>query len=148
MSEKSIEIRETADFAPLAVLYNASGLEVKPDADAPEGTLKLWRCDSADGNLLAAATLQKYGESYVLKHLAVDAASRGLHLGERMLGIVEAEVASRGGSEMWLVGKVPEFYKKYGWTVVDPADAPAISKCQTCPQFEKECFPSIMKKEL
>lgn len=146
MAEYSIYLTE--EFAPMAALYSASGLEIKPDAPVPDDTIRLWRCDNAEtGELLAAATLQKIGPEYVFKHLAVDEAARGLRLGEKMLGIVEDEVQKLGGERMWLVGKVPEFYKKYDWVVVEPADAPAISKCQTCPQFETECWPSIMKKE-
>ncbi|MDD5824079.1 MAG: GNAT family N-acetyltransferase [Firmicutes bacterium] len=142
----NIRIEITEDFTPLAHLYNACGLEVKPDAKMPDGTLRLWRCFDANGKLLAAATLQKFEASFVLKHLAVDEAARGLGIGAHMLKIVEETAASLGAKELWLVGKVPEFYKKYNWEVVAPKDAPPISNCQTCPQFNTNCWPSIMRK--
>ena len=51
-----------------------------------------------------------------------------------------------GGTEIWLVGKVPEYYEQFGWVRIAREDAPAISKCLTCDQFNVDCFPSIMKK--
>lgn len=143
-------IEPTRDFYPLSLLYQASGLEVKPSRQAPAGTLALWQCqEAATGRLLGAATLQtRGGGHFVLAHLAVSEDLRGQGLGARLLEVAEQAAKARGAQTLWLVGKVPEFYQKFHWQTVPRQDAPPISKCLTCPQFEVDCFPSILKKDL
>ena len=144
-----VQIVETTDFSPLAALYHASGLEVTPTDSAPEGTFKLWRCeDSETGALLAGATLQRTAGCFILKHLAVTEKLRGTGLGETLLDMVEREARNRGADEMWLVGKVPSFYLRYGWEKVSREDAPFPSKCLVCRQYGVDCFPSVMRKRL
>ncbi|MDY3013601.1 MAG: GNAT family N-acetyltransferase [Evtepia sp.] len=142
-------IKETQDFHPLSILYQESGLEVKPSQEPPAGTEKLWRCEeNGTGDLLAAATLQKRSGYFVLAHLAVCEPWRGRGLGKILLALAEEEAKARGAQEIWLVGKVPEFYAQYQWETVPREEAPAISRCLTCDQFQASCFPSIMKKRL
>ena len=143
------EIKETQSFYPLSLLYQDSGLEVKPSREAPAGTEKLWRCEEkGTGKLVAAATLQKRKGYFVLAHLAVCEDWRGKGLGKLLLTVVEEEAKARGAQEIWLVGKVPDFYAQYQWQTVPREAAPDISRCLTCEQFEVSCFPSIMKKHL
>ena len=143
-------VQETQDFYPLSQLYHASGLEVQPSHDAPPGTLAMLRCeDPATGELLAAATLQRRAENYVvLAHLAVIPRLRGTGLGTRLLALAEDRARRLGAREIWLVGKVPDFYARYQWQTVRREDAPPISRCLTCAQFQVDCFPSIMRKTL
>lgn len=140
--------KETSDYYPLSVLFHDSGLEVEIGETVPDGTLMMWRCEDDNGHLAAAAVLAERDGVYVLADIAVDADLRGQGIGEGLLGIVEHCAAAMGADELWLVGKVPEFYLKYAWTKVERASAPNISKCLTCGQFGKSCFPSIMKKKL
>ncbi len=144
-------IRETDDYARLSAFYKDNGLEIDVRETAPEGTLKNWKYEDEDTKeLLAAATLQKRRDCYVLGDLAVTERLRGTGMGKELLQIAEEEVKSLGIKEMWLVGKVPHFYKKFGWTEVEPEVAakvaPDISRCQSCEDFGATCFPSIMKK--
>lgn len=143
-------VRETQDFYPLSQLYHESGLEVKPSHEAPPGTLAMLRCEDPDtGELLAAATLQTRAENYfVLAHLAVVPRLRGTGLGAHLLALAEERARQLGAQEIWLVGKVPAFYAKYRWQTVRREDAPPISRCLTCEQFQVDCFPSIMRKTL
>ncbi len=145
----SYAITRTEDFYPLSLLYRSSGLEVTPATVSPPGTVALWRCDDpAQHRLLAAATLQRRAGHVVLAHLAVTASCRGTGLGSRLLAEVEAEAARLGVQTCWLVGKVPGFYQRVGWEVVPPEQAPPISRCLSCLQFQVDCFPSVMRKTL
>ena len=65
-----------------------------------------------------------------------------------MLAVAEAQAVRLGAKELWLVGKVPDFYRQFHWVEVPREDAPPISKCLTCNQFQVDCFPSIMRKVL
>lgn len=140
-------IQETQEFGPLSVFYRDNGLEIEISDRAPEGTIKSWKCeDEESGTLLAAATLQLRDECYVLSDLAVKEELRGTGLGKRLLELAEGEARALGAEEIWLVGKVPAFYRRFAWKEVPRETAPDISRCQTCDSFGKTCFPSIMKK--
>ena len=142
-------IRETQDFYPLSLLSQESGLEVTPGHTPPQGTLSMLRCeDSETGELVAAATLQHRAGHFVLAHLAVVSHLQGGGLGSQLLASAEHHAKQLGARELWLVGKVPGFYARYQWHTVPREMAPPISRCLTCSQFQVDCFPSIMKKEL
>ena len=142
-------IRETQDFYPLSLLYQESGLEVTPGHTPPQGTLSMLRCEGSEtGELVAAATLQHRAGHFVLAHLAVVSHLQGGGLGSQLLASAEHHAKQLGARELWLVGKVPGFYARYQWHTVPREMAPPISRCLTCSQFQVDCFPSIMKKEL
>lgn len=140
-------IKETIDFGQLSAFYKENGLEIDISETAPEGTLKSWKCeDEETKELLAAATLQKRDGCYVLADLAVKEELRGSGMGGSLLKLAEDEAKALGAEEMWLVGKVPSFYSKFGWKETERETAPDISRCQSCDDFGTTCFPSIMKK--
>lgn len=140
-------IKETKDYGRLSAFYEENGLEIEVSETAPEGTLKHWKYEDEDTEkLLAAATLQKRDGCYVLADLAVTEELRGTGMGKELLQIAEDEAKALGAEEMWLVGKVPDFYKKFDWKEVERETAPDISICQSCEDFGTTCFPSIMKK--
>lgn len=144
---REMRLYETDDFYPLGVLFKACGLEVKPE-EKPEGIVKMWRVDDEDGELIAAATAQVLNGIYVAKHLAVTEACRGKYIGKKLLNLIEEELIGRGAKEMWLAGKVPEYYIKFGWETVPAEEAPPFSKCLVCKQFNNGCYPSIMRKRV
>lgn len=140
-------IKETDDYARLSAFYEENGLEIEVSETAPEGTLKSWKYeDERTKELLAAATLQKRDGCYVLADLAVKEELRGTGMGRELLKLAEDEAKALGAVEMWLVGKVPAFYSKFGWMETERSTAPDISRCQSCQDFGNTCFPSIMKK--
>lgn len=140
-------IKETNEYYPLSILFRNSGLEVKPSEIAPDTVRKLWRCDDARG-LAGACQLGVRSWHWCLECLAVREDVRKSGIGRELLTLAEQEARNLGGTEIWLVGKVPEYYEQFGWVRVPREEAPAISKCLTCAQFQVDCFPSIMKKTL
>ena len=137
------QITPTQFFYPLSVLYHESGLEVTPSQEAPEGTLALWRCDDLeDGSLLGAATLQMRAGHHVLAHLAVAEPARGQGLGAELLAVAEAQAVRLGAKELWLVGKVPDFYRQFHWVEVPREDAPVTnSRWTASPALCAKCCP-------
>lgn len=142
-------IIETEDYYSLAVLFKESGLEVNPEEVKPESIIKMWRCEnSQSGELLGGAIVQLLNNIYVLKDFAITEKHRNCGIGKELLFHVEQEIAKLGIKEMWLVGKVPDYYQKYGWERVAFEDSPQIFKCFTCEQYNKTCFPSVMRKDI
>ena len=86
------KITETTAYYPLSVLLRESGLEVEISNNAPEETLKMWKCeDEETGELLAAAVLQYKSYCYVLENLAVkplDPDYLGVTAAEYWIGIL------------------------------------------------------------
>ena len=140
-------IKETTEYYPLSELFHNSGLEVKPSQTPPETTRKLWRFDDEKG-LAGACQFGIRSGHCCLECLAVREDVRKTGIGRELLALAEQEAKAMGGTEIWLVGKVPEYYEQFGWVRVAREEAPAISKCLTCQQFQVDCFPSIMKKPL
>ena len=102
-------IKETTEYYPLSELFHNSGLEVKPSETAPETTRKLWRVDDEQG--LAGACQVGIRQGYwCLECLAVREEVRGSGIGKALLDLAEEEARSHGAREMWLTGKVPEYY--------------------------------------
>ena len=62
--------------------------------------------------------------------------------------MAETQAARLGAKTLWLVGKVPEYYQQFHWQQVPRDQAPPISRCLTCEQFQVDCFPSVMRKHL
>ena len=90
--------------------------------------------------------MEKRKGEFVVADLAVDAEYRNKDIGAQLMEVVEAEIIRLGGTEAWLVGKVPGFYLKLGWEVVDRDKAPDFSSCFSCSRFGNECNPQVMHK--
>lgn len=140
------KITESNDYVSLSAFFYENGLEVKPNIKKPERVLKYWECKDSGGKLIAGGALEKRDGKFVVAGIAVDEQYRGHGLGLQLMQIMDNEVQKRGGNEAWLAAKVPDFYKKLGWSSVPGEGAPEISDCLRCPQFGNECTPQIMVK--
>lgn len=143
------EIKESNEYKELTQLFHENGLEITPGIERPDHVLKCWECkDSVSHRLIGGASLETRDGKFVVADLAVDMEHRNENIGTRLMEIMEAEIMGLGGTEVWLVGKVPEFYSKLGWEAVAWEKAPDISNCFTCSKFGKECNPKVMHKSL
>ncbi len=143
MAEKIIY---TMDYESLVDLFVRSGLEIHPDDPAPEGLLTCFKMiDETTGELLGAAGIcLNHKQEYILRCVAVEEVHRGKGYGIKLVNKVMEEGRARGASRIWLTGKVPEFYKKFGFKVVARSEAPFKTKCGECPQYHNGCESEVM----
>lgn len=78
----------------------------------------------------------------------MDPEFRGQNHAKALMKLAEQAILDAGGRDAWLVGKVPGFYTKLGWKIRGREEAPDISKCLTCQDFQVSCHPRIMHKEI
>lgn len=141
-----MKIAEDKDYKKLSVFWKENGLEIEVLEQAPEEVIRSWSITGDDGRLIAAAAVEKRDGAFVIADLAVDPKFRGQNYAKTLMELAEQEILSAGGKDAWLVGKVPGFYTKLGWVIRDRAEAPDISKCLTCEDFQVSCHPQIMYK--
>ena len=56
------------------------------------------------------------------------------------------EAERRGADKVFLNAKIPDFYQKLGFEILQREKAPAISDCSTCSRYLHGCKPEIMVK--
>jgi N-acetylglutamate synthase-like GNAT family acetyltransferase len=144
-----VQILESDGYEALTHLFYRNGLEITPGIQKPEHVIKCWECkDPISQRLIGGASLEIRDGEYVVADLAVETEYRNENIGTQLMEVVEAEIIRMGGTEAWLVGKVPGFYLKLGWEIVAQKDAPDISNCFTCSRYGNECNPQVMHKSL
>lgn len=138
-------IRRTMDYEALVDLFVRAGLEIDPEEPAPEGLVTCFELmDEANGKRLGASGLVFEHGEYIMRCVAVEDGYRGQGYGVRLVQCVLDEAKSLGAKRIWLTGKVPEFYKKFGFRVVARDEAPFKTKCGECPQYHNGCESEVM----
>ena len=139
-------IKRTMDYRKLVPLFIKSGLEIHEDDPVPTGLVTCFEMvDRENGELIGASGVVHDNGLYIVRCIAVDEKHRGNGYGRMLVEIVLEELKRLQAKEAWLTGKIPKFYEKFGFEVVDRSVAPRISNCQECPQFHNGCESEIMK---
>lgn len=141
-----MKIVEDKNYKKLSTFWKENGLEIEVLEKAPEEVIKAWSITAEDGQLIAAAAIEHRDNSFVIADLAVAPEFRGQNHAKALMELAEREILNAGGRDAWLVGKVPGFYAKLGWEIRSRDEAPDISKCLTCEDFQVSCHPQIMYK--
>ena len=103
---------------------------------------------SAAENIAGACTLAFRQGEYIIDGIALALELRGTGGGTALLRTAEAEAAARGGTRIYLVARAPEFFRANGYVTVERGDAPEFFECFGCDQYNKSCFPEVMKHVL
>lgn len=79
-----------------------------------------------DGHVVAAAGLERYGDSVLLRSVVVDPAHRGTGLGARLSEAALVMALELGAHHAYLLTASAEaFFRRHGFEVVDRKDVPA-----------------------
>ncbi len=141
-------LKETDEYERLVEFMKPFGLEFDNDDKLETKTLKCWKVVQDPDYLVGGIILSMRSGEYYINGIAVDPPMRRTGIGKIMMDKAIKEVKKLGGERIYLVAKVPEFFAALGFTEVKPEDAPPVSLCPECTQYNKTCHPKIMKLEL
>jgi amino-acid N-acetyltransferase len=142
-------LQETDDYKGLTEMFFNNGLEVDIFDETSEDIIQAWEMlEIQSGKRVGGMALEKRLGEYVLADMAVEEEYRGKHLGAQMLDKAIHEIRQMGGKRVFLVAKIPKFYRKWNFDSMDREKAPNISKCMTCENFNVDCFPEVMFLDL
>ncbi len=139
------KIEETEDYLPLKYFYYANDLEIDLEDEELPPIVKNWRVVRSDGELIGGITLGFREGEYIIDGIAVDRRYRKEKLGQELLDTAIAEIKRRGGDVLYLVARAPKFFAKRGFDAIRRDESPEFFECYTCPQYDKVCFPEVMR---
>jgi N-acetylglutamate synthase-like GNAT family acetyltransferase len=146
MVKNHINIRVTEDVAKLIPFFIEQELEFEENEEYGDDELvKCWEALDDDGTLVGGCVLALREGEFICDGIATAPALRGGGLGKELLELLIEEVRSRGGDTVYLVARAPGFFAKQGFDVIERKEAPEFFECFTCPQYNKTCFPEVMK---
>ncbi|MEE0649032.1 MAG: GNAT family N-acetyltransferase [[Clostridium] scindens] len=136
-------------FEAMLPMFIRTGLEYSLEEKAPEGLLTCIEViERETGNRVGGAALAYAHDVFIIKAVAIEQAYQGKGLGTMVVKDAIKEAQGRGAVKIFLVAKVPEFYKKLGFQVVDQQSASDISTCYLCSRYHNGCDSEIMMKEI
>jgi ribosomal protein S18 acetylase RimI-like enzyme len=159
-------ISETDGYDELVAMFIKNGLEFSEEEASggfpvPTDIVKCWKVtelfaahdeaagspggNSGTGRLIGGCVLALREDSFIIDGIAMEPEYRKLRLGKKLLGLAVGEAKSRGAGEMFLVARAPGFFRKQGFVTIPRGDAPNFFECFTCPQYNRECFPEVMR---
>lgn len=148
---RKLTMRPTDDYDRLVAFFIENGLEFSEEDEedeVPEDIVKLYEVTDEDGRLIGGVCLAYRQNEYIIDGIAVEPEFRKSKIGLEMLNKALDDAASLGAENVYLVAKAPGFFRKRGFVTISAEDAPEFYECRTCPQFNKNCFPEIMKLKL
>ncbi len=139
------KIQTTDEYERLVKFFVENELEFDGDEEVDTDIIHCWKMTHTDDVLVGGCVLAKRQGKYIIDGIAVTKLFRKFGLGKIMLKKAINEVKKLGGNELYLVARAPEFFRNYGFETVDANDAPLFFECAQCPQYQKTCFPEIMR---
>jgi len=124
------------DLDRASSLLVASGLPLDGFADHLGGAVVATR----RGQVVGVVELEMYGQSALLRSLAVAPSDRGARLGERLTAGALELARERGASDVYLLTQTAErFFPRFGFATEDRALAPEPIRrskqfCGACPE--------------
>ena len=146
---KGFLLRETGEYEKLVRFFVENELEFDGDEEVDTDILNCYEVVTEDGGSLAgAAVLAKREGKFIIDGIAVDEQYRGRKIGEMLLQQIEKRIRQLGGDSLYLVARAPGFFRRNGFSAIDPETAPNFFECKYCPQYRVSCHPEVMKLEL
>ena len=118
-----VERAAPADVERVEALLSAASLPLEGARDA----LALGVVGRDGGSVVAAAAIERFGASGLLRSVVVDEASRGTGLGHAIVAAAEDLARSLGMGELYLLTETAiDWFPRLGYEVVDRATAASV----------------------
>jgi len=99
--------------------------------------------------IVGAITICQEDDDFILDEIAVSMQYENQGIGTKLFQIsINRIKESYGNRKIYLVAKIPVFWKNKGFKIITREEAPGFSECFTCEEFQKTCFPEIMLLDL
>ena len=92
-----------------------------------------------ENKIIASATLSKRNQKTILDYIGVDESLRNQGIGKRLL-----QEILKNEKQVYLSAKNYGFFKSQGF--IETEDNDLIKECLSCAQYNKDCFPRVMKR--
>ncbi|HUV60884.1 MAG TPA: GNAT family N-acetyltransferase [Thermoplasmata archaeon] len=101
-------------------------------------------------SLMATAALEREDGQLFLEWVAVDSSIRMRGVGASLVAMVEDEARTHGMKELWAKARIPEFYRRIGFRILekDEIGPKTLEGCVDCPEFGTSCNPAIVVRDL
>lgn len=145
-----IRYEETKDFDMLVEIFARNEIEVADDEFTGGWTtlVKGFAAfdEDAKDRLVGAVALAKRMDRDIINGIAVDAEYRRKGIAEELLKLVMEEAVVQGVQTIWIVARAPLFFEAQGFTYITDKEVPhGLFDCPECVQYNKICFPKLMK---
>ncbi|HKM28866.1 MAG TPA: GNAT family N-acetyltransferase [Anaerovoracaceae bacterium] len=142
-------MKKTDDYEGLVDFFIANDLEFNEDDKVDTDIVGCWKIvHGEEEHLVGAIVLGKRLGAFIVDGIAVDPIYRKMDVGTILLNKAIEEAKKMGATELNLVARAPEFFRKKGFKTVTFEEAPYFFDCETCPQRGTKCHPEVMKLQL
>lgn len=140
-----MQIRETKDYDSLVELFIRNGLEFSDDEpETPTDIVKCW--EALEGSkLIGGCVLALREGSYIIDGIAVEPQYRKEGIGVQLLQSAIDYIKDKKARELYLVARAPGFFRTQDFETIQREEAPNFFECFGCSQYQKTCFPEVMR---
>ena len=143
----SVLISETNEYEKLVELFIRSGLEFTDEEPVSTDIIIGFKASEND-ELIGGCILSKREGEFIIDGIAVESDYGKSGVGSMLLEKALDFARSLGGDSVYLVARAPEFFRKHKFKTIEREKGPLFFECYTCTQFNKTCFPEVMKISL
>ena len=147
MDDMTIKIIETKNYDALVDFFIRNDLEFSKEEPVSTDIIIGYEAYIGEA-LIGGCILARRQDEYIIDGIAVEPEYRNTDIGSRLLDRALAKAKADGGDTLFLVARAPGFFRKHNFSTIAREDGPLFFECYTCPQFEKTCFPEVMKVKL
>lgn len=145
-----IKYEETKDCDLLVKIFESNDIEVAEDEFSGGWTslVKGFAAfdEEAEHKLVGAIALARRMNQDIINGIAVDPEYRRKGIAEELLKLAMDEAVSRGVQTIWIVARAPLFFEAQGFQYITEQEVPkGLFDCPECIQYNKICFPKLMK---
>ena len=145
-----IRYEETRDCNLLVTLFDASEIEIAENefTDGHTSLVKGFAAfdEDAGGKLVGAVALARRMGRDIINGIAVVPKYRRKGIAEDLLELALGEALSMDVQTIWIVARAPLFFEAQGFQYITEQEVPkGLFDCPECSQYNKICFPKLMK---